>query len=392
MPPAKAMFGTVLISVCTAMHLYVSWRTYSVPFVGRHVPAGIFIALSAALWVVFFLGRVVGHGGTGPAAAAVEFLGMSWMGVLLLTFLPLFTVDLATFFGTILPRFSSALRGTALTAGLVLSAVALFQGMRPPVVENADLRLAGLPAALDGTVIVGLSDMHLGSLLGPRWLAARIAQVEAQQPDMVVLLGDIFEGHGAPDARLIRIFRELSPPLGVWAVFGNHESYGGGRLAPFQEAGVSVLVNRWAEVRPGLVLAGVEDLTAARRSGRDAGAVLRALAGRPPGATVLLSHTPWLADEAAGAGVGLMLSGHTHGGQIWPFGYLVRRWYPFFEGRYEVGETTVIVSRGTGTWGPRMRLFSPGQILRVILHPKAAAGAVRTAGGMHRLFAGESDG
>ena len=98
--------------------------------------------------------------------------------------------------------------------------------------------------------------------------------------------------------------------------------------------------------------------------------IAQALEGRPPGATILLSHTPWQAERIAGAGVGLMLSGHTHGGQIWPFGYLVRSRYPLLEGRYEVDRMPVLVSRGTGTWGPRMRLWRAGEILRVTLRGK----------------------
>jgi predicted MPP superfamily phosphohydrolase len=83
---------------------------------------------------------------------------------------------------------------------------------------------------------------------------------------------------------------------------------------------------------------------------------------------VLLSHTPWQADRAARAGAELMLSGHTHGGQIWPFGYLVQTAYPLLAGRYDVDGMPMIVSRGTGTWGPRMRLWHRSEILRVTLH------------------------
>lgn len=93
----------------------------------------------------------------------------------------------------------------------------------------------------------------------------------------------------------------------------------------------------------------------------------QALVGRPSGATVFLSHTPWKADAAASAGAGLMLSGHTHAGQVWPFGYLVRLRYPLLEGRYEVNGMPIIVSRGMGTWGPRMRLWRPNEILRITL-------------------------
>ena len=104
-----------------------------------------------------------------------------------------------------------------------------------------------------------------------------------------------------------------------------------------------------------------------RRDGRQSNPVAQALAGRPSGATILLSHTPWLADEAANSKVELMLSGHTHGGQIWPFSYLVRRIYPLLAGQYDVNGMAVIVCRGTGTWGPRMRLWLPGEIIRVVL-------------------------
>jgi len=135
----------------------------------------------------------------------------------------------------------------------------------------------------------------------------------------------------------------------------------------FEEVSFNLLRNSWAEVRPGLVLAGVDDLTARRRNGQVGDPISQALADRPPGAAILLSHTPWEAERAAKAGVGLMLCGHTHGGQIWPFDYLVRSRYPLLEGRYEVDGMTVIVCRGTGTWGPRMRLWRPSEILRVTL-------------------------
>lgn len=294
---------------------------------------------------------------------------MSWLGILFLTACCLLVADTVSGFGFFFPRQAPFLRGCGLMAGIVLSVIALIQGLRAPVVETHEVRLRGLPESMDGTVIVGLSDLHIGSMLGARWLAARIAQVRAQRPDLVVLLGDIFEGHGMPSSReLLSIMRELTAPLGVWAVQGNHESYGRNRgLALLKASGSRVLYNQWIEVRPGLVLAGVEDLTTHRRAGRQSDPVAQALAGRPSGVTILLSHTPWQAEEAAELGVGLMLAGHTHGGQIWPFSYLVRRVYPLFAGRYDVNGMTAIVCRGTGTWGPRMRLWPPGEILRVVL-------------------------
>jgi predicted MPP superfamily phosphohydrolase len=352
------------------MHLYVFSRAASVPFVKRLVPRKILIGTGFILWVMFFLGRVIGHGGTGVLAGILEFLGMNWMAVLFLIFVSLLAIDLVTLFGFLVPRLSPSLRGWALLFGLGISAIALFQGLRPPVVEKYEVSLPGLPEAMDGTVLVALSDMHLGSQLGERWLAARIAQVNAQRPDLVVLLGDIFEGHGPPKDELITTFKGLSAPLGIWAVPGNHEFHRGGDMSLFERESFRLLRNGWAQVRPGLVLSGVDDLTSRRRRGQGGDPLSLALLGRPPGATILLSHTPWQAERAAKAGVGLMLSGHTHGGQIWPFDYLVRKRYPLFEGRYEVNGMTVIVCRGTGTWGPRMRLWRPSEILRVTLRGK----------------------
>ena len=364
------MFGTILISVCTFMHIYVFRRAASVPFVNRHVPRKILIGTGVILWAVFITGRVMGHGGTGDLAGTLEFLGMNWMGVLFLTFIPLLSIDLVTLFGFLMPRLSPSLRGWALLAGGMFSAIALFQGLRPPVVEKYEVNLPGLPDAMDGTVLVAMSDMHLGSQFGERWLAARIAQIKAQQPDVVVLLGDIFEGHGSPDKSLMSTFKTLTSPMGIWAVPGNHEFHGGSDMGLFEAVGFTLLRNGWAEVKPGLILAGVDDLTASRRNGQSGDPMAKALVGRPPGATILLSHTPWQAERAAKVGVGLMLSGHTHGGQIWPFDYLVRSRYPLLEGRYEVDGMTVIVCRGTGTWGPRMRFWRPSEILRVTLRTK----------------------
>lgn len=352
------------------MHIYVFWCAASVPFVDQHISKKVLIGAAVILWVLFYLGRVVGHGGTGILAAALEFLGMTWMAVLFLIFVPLVTIDLITLFGFLMPKLSPSLRGWALLVGVILSGIALFQGLRPPVIVEYEVRLSDMPAAMDGTVLVALSDMHIGTQLGKRWLAARIEQVNALSPELVVLLGDIFEGHGPPEDQMISIFKRLSAPLGVWAVPGNHEFHGGGGMRLFEDVDFHLLRNEWVEPKPGLILVGVDDLTSGRRRGQGSDFISKALDGKPHGATIILSHTPWHSETAVTAGVDLMLSGHTHGGQIWPFSYLVRSRYPLFEGRYEIEDMTVIVCRGTGTWGPRMRLWHPSEILHITLRTK----------------------
>jgi hypothetical protein len=363
------MFGTMLLAAWTFLLLYVFWRAATVPAIARRIPRPLLAAIAAALWATFAVGRLLGGDGGGRTAALLELVGMHALAVFFILAVPLLAVDIVTGFGLPARRRSVVLRGWALVAGLAMAGIALVQGARTPAVITHEVRLAGLPPALDGTVVVALSDFHLGSLLDGEWLAARVAQVEAQRPDVVVLLGDLLEGHGAPPRPLAEGLAGFHAPLGVYAVTGNHEHHGGRDDAAraLEEAGLRVLRDRWLELRPGLVLAGIDDLTSRRRSAANGDFVGAALAGRPPGAVVLLSHSPLELERAAAAGVGLVLCGHTHGGQIWPFGYLVRRAYPQVAGRYEVGGATVIVNRGAGTWGPRMRLWRRGEILRVVL-------------------------
>ncbi|MDD5686468.1 MAG: metallophosphoesterase [Elusimicrobia bacterium] len=342
------------------------------PFLKRHVQRKIFIFTMVSLWVIFVVGNIIGHGNGGSFARVLEFAGMDWMASIFLIFVCLLAVDVVTVFGYILPGLAPAIRGFSLLAGIALSLIAFIQGMRPPIVQNYEVSLAGLPAKMDGTVIVAMSDLHLGSLLGESWLNERIKQVEAEKPDMIVLLGDITEGHGRSQDVFTPILHKLSAPYGVWAVLGNHESHRNENSGNIwmKESGLQVLHNRWVEIKPGLVLAGVDDFTAGRRLNEKVDYISKALDKKPKGAVILLSHTPWFTEKAAGAGAGLMLCGHTHDGQIWPFGYLVKTRYPLLGGRYEVNGMTVIVCRGTGTWGPRMRLWRPGEILRIKLHNK----------------------
>jgi predicted MPP superfamily phosphohydrolase len=196
-----------------------------------------------------------------------------------------------------------------------------------------------------------------------------VEQVQTLEPDIIVLLGDIFEGHGAPDTNLQPIMSRLQAPLGVYAVAGNHEFHGdsAAAMAMSERAGVEWLRDRWKQVAPGLLLVGIDDLTRHFRRGDSSDRVSMLLEGRPVGATVLLSHSPLLVEQAADAGTDLMLSGHTHSGQIWPFNYLVQQYYPYLSGRYRIDEMSLIVSRGTGLWGPRMRLWQTAEITEVTL-------------------------
>jgi uncharacterized protein len=374
------MFGSLLVLICLLIHIYVFWRISSAPIIKRYINLKYLLPTGLILWAVLFSGLFFGHARTGIFASVLELFAMTWMAVLFLVFISVLSADILTGFGLFFPALAASIRGYALFAGLLLSLIAFIQGNRPPVIENYEIPVSNLPEELDGIVIIALSDLHIGSQLDDKWLAERVRQVNEQKPDLTVLIGDIVEGHGnAMDNVFAKTLSQLSAPLGVWAVRGNHENFSRIYTADnsiFSMAGIQVLSGAWKEVRPGLILAGVDSIH--WRNDREASpdSITPALAGMPEGATILLSHFPTGSEAAAKSGANLMLSGHTHGGQIWPFGYLVRLSYPLLAGKYEVNGMTVIVSRGAGTWGPRMRLWKPGEILRITLRSKNPEGNI----------------
>lgn len=365
-----AVFFLVVLAIWTAMNAYVFWRISSVEWVSRHLPRLAVILVAALLWASYIAARFLERAGIRSLAQWLEWIGAHWLGVAFLAFVCFLAVDLVAGFGYWLP--AGRLRSWALLAAAVLAVISFVQARRAPVISTYEVRMPGLPRQLDGTTMAVLSDTHLGTMIGSAWLDRRVAEVNALHPDLVVLAGDIIEGDDATEEeKIVAGLKGLSAPMGVWAVTGNHEFYAGvgHSLRLFHLAGVGLLRDEWRELRPGLVLAGVDDLTARRQRGSKAvsGFLERALNGRPAGATVLISHSPMYPKNAAGLGAGLMVSGHTHNGQIWPFRYIVRATYPLVSGRYSIGQMTAIVCRGTGTWGPRMRLWQRGEILKIVL-------------------------
>jgi predicted MPP superfamily phosphohydrolase len=362
------IYGVYLTLAATLLLTYVLWRLSSLPRL-RGVSRRAFVLAGLLLVLLLVTGRWLGHYASGWGAALLEFLSMTLVGTLLLVFACLFPVDLLSGFGLLFRRRAALVRGWAMLAGCLLALLALFQGLRPPRVERYEVTLPGLPPALDGLRLVAISDLHLGAQIGPGWLRARVEQVQALKPGMILVLGDLFDWHGAPMAAFLPDLRRLTAPLGVWAVDGNHESYRRGPpgASPSSSDPLPALRDQTVQPAPGLFLAG------RRYRSRRA-----APPGRPAwnpgrhghGATILMAHVPVEAEAAARAGVGLMLCGHTHGGQIWPLSIVTRLLYPLLAGRYEVEGMTVLVSRGAGTWGPRMRLWRPGDIMLVTLRSR----------------------
>jgi predicted MPP superfamily phosphohydrolase len=282
-------------------------------------------------------------------------------------------VDVVTLGGSLFSGVVPDLRTIAAAVGFSLAIIALLNALRPAVIRDYEIVVPGLPKERDGTRLLQLSDLHLGTLLNRRWLERLTHRVTAMHPDLIVIVGDLVDGNAAHVQSLVPALSMMKAPLGVWAVTGNHEYYAGleRSVRVFDNAGIRLLRDEHQIVAPGIILAGVDDLTVRRGGAPGRDAISKALAEREPGATILLSHSPIDAEIAAEKGAGLMLCGHTHHGQIWPFSYLVRIQYAMLGGRYTVRGMPVIVSRGVGTWGPRMRLWHPSEI--VLIHLRSPA-------------------
>jgi uncharacterized protein len=361
-------FLVAVLSVWTLMHLYVLSRLWNLPPTPSPAWRTGLIVAAAAGWVAFPIAMWLSRS-MGRAVAPLEFAATTWIGVLFLLLVCLLTADLVTGFGWLATGWWRQARTVAVAAAGVFSVVALVQGLRAPEIQEHVVTVKGLRAEYDGLRIAQLSDLHVGPFLKSRWVEERVAQVEALRPDLVLVTGDLVEQDAALAEPAVPPFRRLRPRLGVWGVTGNHEYYAGFErsLQAFESAGIQLIRDSAVEIGPGLILAGVDDLSARRQFGLDGQPVDRALVGRPPGATIYMSHSPWEVERAAELGVNLMLSGHTHAGQIWPFIYLVRLAYPYASGRYDVNGMTLVVSRGTGFWGPPMRLFRRSEIAAITL-------------------------
>lgn len=256
---------------------------------------------------------------------------------------------------------------------LVLSGVGLRQGLGAPAVRRVEIALARWPAALDGFRIAQISDVHIGALLDRRFAQTITERVNALDADLVAVTGDLVDGSVERLGDEVAPFAALRARHGVYFVTGNHDFYSGANawVAYLTGMGWRALRNEHVAIGAGdasFDLAGVDDVHGRLIEPGAGEDVERALAGRDAArAVVLLAHDPSTFRRASQRDVDLQLSGHTHGGQIWPFRWAVRMTVPWVAGLYRVGASALYVSRGTGFWGPPMRIAAPAEITEITL-------------------------
>ncbi len=364
-----SLFIFIALSVWAGLNSYVFWRLGSLPVIAGFLPKWAIWTLAVACWSSLPVSRWLS--GFPDLSAGIEVFAMTWLGILFLLFVSLLAVDIVSLNGIFLSAYVVRLRMAAAVLALVFGAIAIFQGNRAPVVNAQEVVLPGLPKERDGLKILFISDLHLGGQIGGAWLHALVGRISALAPDLIAIGGDVVDHDISRVRDMVPALSTLRAPLGVWAVLGNHDFYGGADEAAeiMQAAGFHVLRDESAVPLSGLRFAGVDDLGVRAHSGSVEPALRSALTlvRSEKEGCVLLSHTPIGADEAAKAGAGLMLCGHTHGGQIWPFNFLVQLRYPELVGGFKHGAMTLFISRGAGTWGPRMRLWKPGEVVLITL-------------------------
>ncbi|HLV67662.1 MAG TPA: metallophosphoesterase [Polyangiaceae bacterium] len=380
-----ALFLAVALTITGLVHYYLWIRL--VRDLGLAPPwhralTGVFVILYLSLPASFVLAR----NAQGGLAEVVLWATFVWMGLLLITFVVLLGAELArgiwALAASVLeveaPRDPERRRVlarlysgsvTLIAAGLGL--VAVRSGLAGAALKEVRVRLSRLPSALDGLTIVQLTDVHVGPTIRREFVEDIVRRTNALMPDIVAITGDLVDGSVEELRDHVAPLAELRAKYGVYFVTGNHEYYSGAEswCRELTRIGIRVLRNERVSIgdeAASFDLAGVDDYEA-RRFGSRAD-LARALAGRDESReVVLLAHQPRAVLEAQHHGVGLVLSGHTHGGQIWPWNFLVRLQQPVVAGLARFGQTLVYVSSGTGYWGPPMRLGVPAEITRVVL-------------------------
>ena len=356
------------------LHVYIGVRLLpdlaSGP--GIRLAGAMLLGISCVLMLAGLMSRSMQPRAVADRVAAVGLLAMS-------LFSSLFVFTLLRDFGLLVAIVALPARYVHLlvvtTAQLVVGLAALVTlvglagARRRARIVSVEVPLANLPPALQGFSIAQISDVHVGSQIKRPYVDAIVDAVNGLDADLIAVTGDLVDGSVHDLSRHIAPLGRLSARHGAFLVTGNHEYYSGERAwtEEFRRLGLCVLLNEHVVVRHGgapLVVAGVTDYGAHHFNPEQRSDPVAALSGAPADAAakILLAHQPRSAAAAATAGFDLQLSGHTHGGQFWPWNLFVRFQQPFTAGLHRLNNLWIYISRGTGYWGPPNRFGAPSEI------------------------------
>lgn len=389
-----AIFLTVVLAVLGGFHAYLWARlvrdpAWPAPF------SAILTGLVIAALILLPFGMIGGRFLPRSIGEWVAFGAFLWMGAGFYLLLSLFAGELLKlvldaglhlqarlspaelpFDGSRRELLARGVAAGAVVATTGVTGFAVRRAISDVQVREVEVKLHKLPRALSGLTIAQLTDIHVGPTIDRRFLQRLVEQTNAVKPDLVAITGDLVDGTVERLGEHVAPLAGLRARYGSFFVTGNHEYYSGADewLAFLRTLGLRTLRNERVELGDAggaIDLCGVDDWTAAQFGPGHGHDVARAVAGRDvERAAVLLAHQPRSVVPAGEVGVDLVLSGHTHGGQIWPFGGVVRLIQPYVQGLHRHADATQIyVSPGTGYWGPPMRVGTEAEITKLVLVP-----------------------
>jgi len=369
------MFALIFLTLLGSIYGYAGWRL--IPYLPPPAQVSAALALVFLLLTPLLLFRLRSRPQltwlTDPLAW-VAYLGMGFFTVCS-TLLLLRDIG-GLLLGLVYP-IDAALNASIDLATFALALVAVcygyYQARRTPAVRRVDVPIANLPPALVGLRIVQISDLHIGPTIKAPFVERVVARVAELQPDLIAFTGDLADGTVERLAPHTAALAELTAPLGVYFCTGNHEYYSGvgSWIEQARRLGFDVLLNEGRQIDYGggrIALAGATDFNAGELVPDHASDPAKALAASD-GADVrlLLAHQPRSIEAASQAACHLQLSGHTHGGQFVPWKYAVPLQQPYVAGLHKFRDTWIYVHRGTGYWGPPLRLGAPSEIALLTL-------------------------
>jgi len=368
-------FIVIFLLVYGSMHLYAFWRTRSAFNLTLYPAIGLAAFLSFMM-ASPLLTRLLERGGYGDGAAAImAWIAFTWMGVLFLFISSSLVVDLYRLLLTILINLTTGdltrfmvPKALSFYLPLSLTLLAAIYGSfeaRNIVVEHVEIKSHKLPKDIKKLRVVQISDLHIGLLLKDGRVSKIVDIIKAMEPDILVSTGDFVDGKARELDELALVFQQLNLKYGKYAVPGNHEYYAGidYSLKLTRDAGFVVLRGAGATVSGVINIAGVDDVAGKAFDGYKSTDEKTLLSGLPRDKfTLFLKHRSHIG-EGSDRLFDLQLSGHTHKGQIFPFTYVVGYFFPHLSGLEDLsGGGKIYTSRGTGTWGPQIRVLSPPEV------------------------------
>jgi predicted MPP superfamily phosphohydrolase len=264
--------------------------------------------------------------------------------------------------------FLSTTAGSLLSlAVLPMTGYGVYRAVGRPEIVDVAISKDGLPKALDGLRIVQISDVHVGPTIGAGTVERAVEMINSLNPDIIAITGDLVDGSADYLSDRVTALGGLKSKYGAYFVTGNHEYYSGadGWIETVRELGINVLNNSNAIIEHNgakLMIAGIPDIQSERFGHAKYNPARAKITDEQYDYSIILSHRPEIADEVAKHGYDLQLSGHTHGGQYFPWTLVIYAFHKYVKGLYKVGDMNLYINKGTAYWGPPLRLGAQSEI------------------------------